>query len=187
MFDSFFTLKCRARDASIGVRERRESVRRFQCGCFKKIALKDGPRMNCCAPLYPRIFDLICLYLCQGGWVYGHPHHRVRIGRSCLANSPSFPPLSAVLILGIITTLSLSFGGGVGERDSAIIWRMRERQHASPPSLLLSLSKRANWIYDDGTEARISLGRPSVPPPTNASSLGLNGGVHCISDEWALV
>ena len=87
----------------------------------------------------------------------------------------SFPALSSPNPC-IITTLSLFLslsGSGVGERDSAIIWRMRERQHASLPhsslSFSFSLSKRANWIYDDGTEARISLGRPSVPP-TNASS-----------------
>ena len=53
----------------------------------------------------------------------------------------SFPPLSSPNPC-IITTLSLFLslcGSGVGERDSAIIWRMRERQHASPLSLSLSL------------------------------------------------
>ena len=86
----------------------------------------------------------------------------------------SFPPLSSPNPC-IITTLSLSFSV-----CPAVEWVKEIRRlfgacaRGNTPLLSLSLSlsfsfslsKRANWIYDDGTEARISLGRPSVPPPT---------------------
>ena len=56
----------------------------FDVIALKRFAFWDGPRMNCCAVLYLRILDLICLYLCQGGCMYGHPHHRVCIGMGFL-------------------------------------------------------------------------------------------------------